>query len=104
MHTPGAGFSLIKLVLALVLIGGLAALTMWIVDVNARPPVYGYVGVEPVHRFDPLHPAANEVVDWSGLAVEQHTQATMLMSNTLMQSVMQRTHLGIRDTRWFKSQ
>jgi len=92
------------LIIGLLMISAAAGwgVNFWLARYHSRYTASGYVGVEPIHRFDPLHPNANEYTDWSGLQIEQRTQAAMLTSETLFMSVLQKPELGIRDTGWFK--
>ncbi|CAN5457649.1 hypothetical protein BH09PLA1_BH09PLA1_30320 [soil metagenome] len=104
----------VHLLLLLVLVVGLCALSFWsgttierwppppIEDDNTRLPVYGYVSVEPRRSTAMLNPPS-ESPDYSGLGIEQRTQAALLQSRPLLEAVISNINLETTKTKWFKS-
>src|SRR4051812_2556921 len=113
MHRSGV--AIVQAILVLLLMAGLMALSFWAgtnvdnwpsgatEDDVSRLPVYGYVQVEPRRSNQLIQTAQNETADYSGLAIEQRTQAGLLATRSLLESVISSQQLETRKTNWFKS-
>ena len=107
MHRSGV--AVIQVILLLLLMAGLIAISFWAgtnadnwpsgptEDDVSRLPVYGYVQVEPRRISQLIQTAQNETADYTGLAIEQRTQAGLLATRALlMQWVLEsRALLGL---------
>jgi hypothetical protein len=110
-----SGIAAIHIVLWLILVIGLMALSFWAgttvedwprgpaEDDNSRLAVYGYVQVELRRGTPSLLAAPAETQDYTGLRLEQRTQASMLETRALLDAVIQNPQLETRKTKWFQS-
>ncbi|MBC8105353.1 MAG: polysaccharide biosynthesis tyrosine autokinase, partial [Anaerolineae bacterium] len=94
---------------ALLIIAGLMfsgllgfGLNWYLARYHSRFTATGYVAVEPRRGTQLITNSGNEYQDYTGLQIEQRTQAGLLKTEALFMSVLQNQNLGIRQTNWFK--
>ena len=71
---------------------------------RSRKPVtaIGLVAVELPQRWTPLGDATEVPTDWSHVAIEQRTHASLLTSEALLKSALSDANSPVRGTTWFK--